>query len=62
MSQRSGFVAILFAMPAYIETKHTKSVDWKELFNTGNLVFSLFTTAMLMFWQTIYLDGVQKTT
>jgi hypothetical protein len=63
MAQRSGFVFLATLVPAYFETSYFKTeIVWHELFSWSSLSFSLFTTSMLLFWQTLFIEGVQVST
>lgn len=63
MAQRSGFVLMVSAMPAYFEHQYFEdSIDWKELISFRSLSYSLFTTVLLMLWQAAFFDGAQRTT
>lgn len=63
MAQRSGFVLMVSAVPAYFEHQYFEdSIDWKELISFRNLSYSLLTTVCLMLWQAAFFDGAQRTT
>ena len=58
MAQRSGFVLMVSAVPAYFEHQYFEdNIDWKELFSCRSLSYSMFTNALLMLWHATFFDG-----
>lgn len=58
VAQRSGFVAMVSAMPAHIEHLYfAESIDWRELLSFRSLSFSVLTTVLLMVWTSLYIEG-----
>lgn len=63
MAQRSGFVLMVSALPAYVEHQYFEdNIDWKELISLRSLSYSLFTNVLLMLWQATFFDAAQRTT
>lgn len=59
LAQKSGFVCLLAAIPAYFECHYyPQSVDWEDLLKFSSLFYCLTTTSLNMFWQAFFLNNV----